>query len=225
MDLMNYVPKRPENILEHLSEGRHDVVISRVAIINDRMKNWSGLMKTAEELKASGVDWADSHEQLGVTFSKAGSGMVTTRLNTVGFVRYADLSETDGFFASTGDEGYAIDEKTNERVISKKNQAIALDIMNQLFANAETLNEDGEWKPLCEFDEDGNPTSEVGIEDLLKCRVSIEVIDKKYKGKGVPPDVINYRKYGHGSNINLRVEATADAEVATSETGQDDKNF
>ena len=225
--LMNYTPVRPTNVQEFLSKGRHDVVISRIAVVTDRMKDWTGTLKTPQELEEAGVDWKDSHEQLGITFTNS-EGMVTTRLNTVGFMRYNQMTDTEGYYASTGDEGYAIDENTHERVISEKNRGIAMDIIAQLFASCEKQNEDGTWSPLCDYDEEGNDKNGAQLKDLVKCRLNIEVTPKQYKGKDVPPEVGNFRKFGYGSSESIKVQTPAEEtveETAESATGQTEDNF
>ena len=176
-----------------LPEGRHEVIVSTIYKINDRT-SFKGKVKTQDELDAKNIDWSDSAEQLGVTFSKPGGGVASARFNLVGYKRFDELTDTEGFFQSGYEEPYAIDAKTNERVIDPERSAKAQNILNELFDGCHIKNEEGDFEQL--------PLGS-DVDDLVGCHLSIVVVPKQYGGKDVNPDIKGFKAPGHSKADNI----------------------
>lgn len=198
MSLSNFESAKPERSANTLLDGRHDVKITRVVHLeSDRMKDFSGTMKTEEELKERGCDWKDTQEQLGVIFTAEDKKTVIHRFNTVGFTRYDELPATKGFIKSSGPEGYALNQKTLERVPNKTRTDQCANILNELFWNCE-VEVEGDWIKLPEGS---------GLKDLIGARVNAQVTHKMYNGKAVPPEVGAFRRHGYtGATVDGSVE-------------------
>lgn len=191
MSLSKFKSTKPERSANTLADGRHDVKITRVVHLeSDRMKDFSGTMKTEEELKTRGADWKDTQEQVGVIFVEGNGKTVIHRFNTLGFTRYDELPATKGFIKSSGPEGYALDQKTLKRVVNKTRTDQCENILNELFWNCQ-IEVDGEWEKLPEGS---------GLKDLINARVNVKVTHKKYDGKAVPPEVGSFRPYGYAGS-------------------------
>ena len=209
MDLLNYVPSAVNRDGAILDPGRYDVIIAQVKVVTDRQKNLQGEMKTAEELAKKKIDWKDSQQQLAVVFSQPGKGVITERFNTVGFMRYEELADTTGHYASSYEEPYAINEDSGERVPDPDRSSKALNIINELFDAVEVEAKDGEWIKLVQFTEDdeGNKTIVANIKDgdglrepntsdLIGSRLNVSVVAKEYGGRQVSSEVKHFRRWG-----------------------------
>lgn len=214
-----FIAKKATNGSKVLDQGRYDVNINRAVIITDRCKNLNGERKTAEELKTKGVDWTDERKVLAIVFT-CKSGVITERFRDFGFARFDDLEDKEGHFKSAYEEPYAINTETNERVVCPIKSENASNILNQLFGNCQMQNEEGEWIDLMQFDENDQPTEERGIEDLIGCRLNIEVKSKSYNDKNAPASVGNFRKYGFTASGNRQLE-----DVTAKEQTEDQENF
>lgn len=192
----NFVAKKAKNTSKVLDAGRYDVIINRAVVLTDRCKNLSGERKTAEELKAKNVDWTDERKVVAIVFGGK-EGVITERFRDFGFVRFDDLEDKEGHFKSAYEEPYAINQKSGKRVVCPTKSENATNILNQLFCACQTQNEKGEWVDLMEFDEKDQPVEDRGIEDLIGCRLSIEVKSKSYKDESAPASVGNFRKHGY----------------------------
>lgn len=188
MSLDKFTSSKPVRTNNALPEGRHDVHIIRVVRLeSDRMKDFSGHMKSDAELAERGIDWVDDQEQLGLVVQDEEGRTMPFRLNTLGFQRFDELVKTKGFIKSAHDEGYAIDAKTRKRVVDQNRTAQCMNIINELFWNCEI--KDGEnWVRMPE---------ESKINKLLGARLNINVTPKTYRGKDVPPDIGQFRPYGY----------------------------
>ena len=195
-----FVAKKAKNNSKILDAGRYDVIISRAVILTDRCKNLMGERKTAEELKAKNVDWTDERKVLAGVFT-CKDGVITERFRDFGFVRFDDLEDKDGHFKSAYDEPYAINQETNERVICPTKSENAQNILHQLFGACQTQDKDGNWDMLMKFDENDEPLEERGIDDLIGCRLSIEVKAKTYKDESAPASVGNFRVFGYKAGV------------------------
>lgn len=225
---MNFVPGAVDRSNQLLAVGRHDVMIKTVKIVNDRMKNLDGELKTQEELDAKRIDWKDSRDQLAIVYFAPKKGMITARLNTCGFDRFAELENTDGHFQSAYEEPYAVNVETGERVLSEKRTGNAKNIINEMFDSMEVQNAEGEWIKLVQIEEDpvsgdkttlanmkdekGNPR-QPNITDLVGARCNINVVGKTYGDKTVSSEVKGWKRHGFSptSKVTNLVEAVAES--------------
>ncbi len=146
-----------------LGVGTHAVKIHDVIVVNDRMKDLKGTMKTAEELERAGVDYDDDQPQLAVVMSNK-DGVFTHRFNTKGFVRYPELTDHEGFIESRHPAGYAVSESSNERVEDTDRSDSCWSILDSFCKNA--------GLPV------GSPTDE-----LVGCQLQLILGPTEYGGK------------------------------------------
>ena len=150
-----------------LETGDHPVIVDEIALTNDRQISWrDGRMKTGDALP----EWSDSHDQLAVKFVKKDAngktlGTITERYNSAGFIRYSELSYEDkkDYFQS-GDEGYAVNHQTKERVEDPARTAQCLNILNELYAAA------------------GVPVGTKGLDAIVSKALMINVYEKVFNG-------------------------------------------
>ena len=197
MDLTKFKSSDPVRNFNSLVPGRHDVKVTRVAIFkSDRIKDFGGTLKTKDELDILGVDYEDTQQQLAIIFTDDKGANVVHRFNTAGFKRYEELADPKGFFKSAHPEGYAVSKETRKRVVSKKNSDACKNILDDFFSRCENLVDDT-WTAL--------PKGSTP-DDLLGCRLSVEVKAKKYQGRDVSPDVRAFRPHGFKGASKARVE-------------------
>ena len=193
MDLLKFKSGEVDRTANLLPVGRHDVRIARAIIVTDRMKDLQGTLKTEAELQAKGVDYKDVVQQLAVTYTRKGGGVLTHRYNTAGFERYGEMEDPEGFFCSAHPEGYAVNEETGERVVDPEREKQCENILNELFEAAGL--------------EHGS-----SYQDLEGCELSIEVYHDEWEGRAIPK-VRAPRKVGY-SSVGVVETAAAEEEDA-----------
>lgn len=136
-------------------------------------------MKTAEELP----EWKDATPQLAVTLQgidpETGKsiGVVTTRFNAQGYLRWSELEEhghnPDDYFAA-GKDGYAVHEDSEMRVPSDFRTKQATNIMNEFLdacgiEEGTEFNNEDDWKA-----------------NLINRELMVTVWRDTYEGKDTP---------------------------------------
>lgn len=164
-----FVPEKIQVVT--MGVGTHNVVVKQIVEVTDHDANLSGAKK--EDYRFSNV-----HDQLAVTFVRADGkpGIITHRINTMGWVRYDELSPKEQKACTKDPEkGYAIVKKTGARIEDPERTAKCANILNQ-FLNKLTKN--------------GVPVIDALIEaggldaDLIvgaECSITVE--EKIYDGK------------------------------------------
>lgn len=168
IDFTGFKSRKPENNLQPLSDGWHQVAISRVIQLTDRNASL-----TEPTLKQKAYEWIDETPQLAVIFNGADGGIIH-RYNGAGYKRYEEIPENEkNQYVSAA--GYAVGIKSKMRVIDEKRTSDAENILLNLFASCKTVDEaTSEMSPLPEGSE---------ISDLVGCRLEIFVETHTYEGK------------------------------------------
>lgn len=91
--------------------------------------------EVSEKQSAANPEYADRTPQLQVVFKTEDGKQTTGWYNMLGYKRFSELSEEDqvsGAYSASTEQGYAIDNKSNERVTSEENTNAALSILGKL---------------------------------------------------------------------------------------------
>lgn len=169
--------------VDKLPAGRQDVTIKQVYYTTDHYKT----LKTAEK-KATLPAWSDETDQLAIVFQNK-NGVDVRRFNGAGFVRFDEMSEKERKgFIRLGDDGYAVNDQTKERLEDEERTAKCMRIVDQFF-------------DACGLPVGSDP------EKLLGRQVSVEVTHKTYKDKPVS-EIGGFQKIGTQNVHDLTEDVT-----------------
>lgn len=100
---------------EMLADGNHDVKIADCAIVNDAITNFSGEVKSEDKMPP----WKDRTPQILFMFTGE-KGIVFHRNSLLGYKKFADLADEEkANFVPMGEAEYAVNKKTNMRVVDE----------------------------------------------------------------------------------------------------------
>lgn len=182
--LNNFTPEKSSGVTMPI--GETTARIQSVQEVDDHSSNLSGGRKEDYPFK-------DIHQQLAVTFVRVDGkpGIITERFNTLGFVRYDELSAKDQKRFTKGAKGYAVDKKGN-RLISEVRTDQARSVFNG-FLNTLSFEDGSSW--IEKFG--GKPFGSIQELQIAltkgNVRCNIVVVQEEYEGK-IRNRITKYRK-------------------------------